>query len=47
VAKQDEEIIKELVEEMDRAFEADVIANENNKPAFQRLKLLKKLDTTL
>ena len=46
-ALKDEDVTKELVNEMDRAIEADIISNKNKKPAFERLKLLKKIDTTL
>ena len=45
--KQDEDVTKELVEQMDRALESDIISNQNGKPAFQRLMMLKKIDTTL
>jgi uncharacterized iron-regulated protein len=41
VAKADEDVTKDLVEQMDRALESDIVSNQNGKPAFQRLKLLK------
>ena len=47
VAKQDEEITKSLVQEMDAAIESDIRSNQNKKPAFERLKLLSKIDRTL
>ena len=47
LAKADEDITKALVEEMDSALESDICSNQAGKPAFQRLKLLKKIDTVL
>ena len=47
LAKADEDVTKALVEEMDSALESDIRSNQAGKPAFQRLKLLKRIDTVL
>lgn len=47
LAKADEDVTKALVEEMDSALESDIRSNQAGKPAFQRLKLLKRIDAVL